>query len=71
MDTWWQTETGAHMITPLPGVTTLKPGSAQRPFPGISAKVVDDEGNVELTNDSTGPARPHRAVAGDAAHHLG
>jgi acetyl-CoA synthetase len=53
MDTWWQTETGAHMITPLPGVTTLKPGSAQRPFPGISAKVVDDEGN-ELTNDSTG-----------------
>jgi acetyl-CoA synthetase len=53
MDTWWQTETGAHMITPLPGVTTLKPGSAQRPFPGISVKVVDDEGN-ELTNDSTG-----------------
>jgi acetyl-CoA synthetase len=53
MDTWWQTETGAHMITPLPGVTTLKPGSAQRPFPGISAKVVDDEGN-ELEKDSTG-----------------
>ncbi|NEK60491.1 acetate--CoA ligase [Geodermatophilus sabuli] len=53
MDTWWQTETGAHMITPLPGVTTLVPGSAQHPFPGISAKVVDDEGN-ELTNDSTG-----------------
>jgi acetyl-CoA synthetase len=53
MDTWWQTETGAHMITPLPGVTTLKPGSAQRPFPGIEAKVVDDEGN-ELDNDSTG-----------------
>jgi acetyl-CoA synthetase len=53
VDTWWQTETGAHMITPLPGVTTLKPGSAQRPFPGISAKVVDDEGD-ELTNDATG-----------------
>jgi acetyl-CoA synthetase len=53
MDTWWQTETGALMITPLPGVTTLKPGSAQRPFPGISTKVVDDEGN-ELANDSTG-----------------
>jgi acetyl-CoA synthetase len=53
MDTWWQTETGAHMITPLPGVTTLVPGSAQHPFPGISAKVVDDEGN-ELQNDSTG-----------------
>ncbi|WP_222192632.1 acetate--CoA ligase [Modestobacter italicus] len=45
MDTWWQTETGAHMITPLPGVTTLKPGSAQRPLPGIGAKVVDEEGN--------------------------
>ena len=53
VDTWWQTETGAHMITPLPGVTTLVPGSAQHPFPGISAKVVDDEGN-ELADDSTG-----------------
>ncbi|MGY1806030.1 acetate--CoA ligase [Blastococcus sp. SYSU D00669] len=53
VDTWWQTETGAHMITPLPGVTNLKPGSAQTPFPGISAKVVDDEGN-ELPDDTTG-----------------
>jgi acetyl-CoA synthetase len=53
VDTWWQTETGAHMITPLPGVTELVPGSAQVPFPGISAKVVDDEGN-ELSDDSTG-----------------
>ncbi|SET52622.1 acetate--CoA ligase [Geodermatophilus poikilotrophus] len=53
MDTWWQTETGAHMITPLPGVTSLKPGSAQTPFPGIAAKVVDDEGN-ELGDDTTG-----------------
>jgi acetyl-CoA synthetase len=44
VDTWWQTETGAHMITPLPGVTTLKPGSAQVPFPGIAASVVDEEG---------------------------
>jgi acetyl-CoA synthetase len=44
VDTWWQTETGAHMVNPLPGVTTLKPGSAQRPFPGIGAKVVDEEG---------------------------
>jgi acetyl-CoA synthetase len=52
-DTWWQTETGAHMLTPLPGVTELVPGSAQVPFPGISAKVVDDEGN-ELSDDSTG-----------------
>jgi acetyl-CoA synthetase len=45
VDTWWQTETGGHMITPLPGVTTLKPGSATLPFPGIGAEVVDDLGN--------------------------
>ena len=45
VDTWWQTETGGHMITPLPGVTTLKPGSATFPFPGIGAEVVDDVGN--------------------------
>jgi acetyl-CoA synthetase len=45
VDTWWQTETGAIMITPLPGVTTTKPGSATRPFPGIEADVIDDEGN--------------------------
>ncbi|MGW5334138.1 acetate--CoA ligase [Streptomyces bauhiniae] len=45
VDTWWQTETGAMMISPLPGVTETKPGSAQRPLPGISATVVDDEAN--------------------------
>ena len=44
VDTWWQTETGGIMITPLPGLTTLKPGSATRPFPGIKAEVVDDVG---------------------------
>ena len=44
VDTWWQTETGAIMITPLPGVTTLKPGSATLPFPGIDADVVDESG---------------------------
>jgi acetyl-CoA synthetase len=44
VDTWWQTETGAIMISPLPGVTSTKPGSAMRPIPGISAKVVDDNG---------------------------
>ncbi len=44
VDTWWQTETGAHMITPLPGVTDAKPGSAMTPFPGVSAEVVDDAG---------------------------
>ena len=45
VDTWWQTETGAIMISPLPGVTTAKPGAAMTPLPGISAKVVDEEGN--------------------------
>ena len=45
VDTWWQTETGAMMISPLPGVTAAKPGSAQVPLPGISATVVDDDGN--------------------------
>ena len=44
LDTWWQTETGAHMITPLPGVTPLKPGSCTLPLPGISAAVVDEAG---------------------------
>ncbi|HEU4706525.1 MAG TPA: acetate--CoA ligase [Solirubrobacterales bacterium] len=42
VDTWWQTETGAIMITPLPGIVTTKPGSATRPFPGIEAEVVDE-----------------------------
>ena len=46
VDTWWQTETGAAMISPLPGVTVCKPGSATRPLPGISAKVVDDDGTL-------------------------
>ncbi len=45
IDTWWQTETGGHMITPLPGATALKPGSATRPFFGICPAIVDDKGN--------------------------
>jgi acetyl-CoA synthetase len=45
VDTWWQTETGAQLISPLPGVTECKPGSAMRPLPGIGAEVVDNEGN--------------------------
>ncbi|QFY05619.1 acetate--CoA ligase [Nonomuraea phyllanthi] len=45
VDTWWQTETGAIMISPLPGVTSAKPGAAMRPLPGVSADVVDDQGN--------------------------
>ena len=44
VDTWWQTETGSILISPLPGITTLKPGSATRPFPGVEADVVDEAG---------------------------
>jgi acetyl-CoA synthetase len=46
VDTWWQTETGMHMISPLPGVTAGKPGSAMKALPGVSALVVDDGGNA-------------------------
>ena len=45
VDTWWQTETGSIMISPLPGVTTTKPGTATRPLPGVDADVVDEAGN--------------------------
>ncbi len=45
VDTWWQTETGAILITPLPGITVLKPGSATVPFPGIQADIFDDQGH--------------------------
>jgi acetyl-CoA synthetase len=45
VDTWWQTETGMILITPLPGVTTTKPGSATQPFPGVDAAVYDEQGN--------------------------
>jgi acetyl-CoA synthetase len=44
VDTWWQTETGAQMIAPLPGITATKPGSAQVPLPGIAVDVVDEQG---------------------------
>ena len=46
VDTWWQTETGAMMISPLPGATTTKPGSATFPLPGIGAEVIDDDANI-------------------------
>ena len=46
VDTWWQTETGAIMISPLPGATTLKPGSATFPLPGIGAEIVNDDGSA-------------------------
>lgn len=45
VDTWWQTETGGHMISPLPGATPIKPGCATLPLPGIFAEVIDEEGN--------------------------
>ena len=44
VDTWWQTETGGIMITPLPGMTSTKPGAAMTPFPGIAADIVDNDG---------------------------
>jgi acetyl-CoA synthetase len=53
VDTWWQTETGAIMISPLPGLTSTKPGSAQRPLPGISAEVVNDSAEA-VPNGSGG-----------------
>ncbi len=53
VDTWWQTETGMILITPLPGVTTLRPGSGTVPFPGVAAKVVDADGK-EVANGSGG-----------------
>jgi acetyl-CoA synthetase len=47
MDTWWQTETGGHLITPLPGATPLKPGSATKPFFGVQPQIVDSDGKVQ------------------------
>jgi len=70
VDTWWQTETGAIMITPLPGVTTLKPGSATKPFPGISAEIRTDSGEkVEVGGGLLALTRPWpsmlRGIYGD------
>jgi len=70
VDTWWQTETGAIMITPLPGVTTLKPGSATRPFPGIAAEIRNERGDtVEVGGGFLALTRPWpsmlRGIYGD------
>ena len=46
IDTWWQTETGGHLISPIPGISKLKPGSAAHPYFGIEAAIVDDNGNI-------------------------
>ncbi|MDA1073463.1 MAG: acetate--CoA ligase [Proteobacteria bacterium] len=54
VDTWWQTETGGIMITPLPGATALKPGSATRPFFGVQPALVDTEGNVINETEASG-----------------
>jgi acetyl-CoA synthetase len=73
VDTWWQTETGGILITPLPGVTTLKPGSATKPFFGIEPAIVDNDGkilkgeaagNLVILNSWPGPMR---TVYGDHA----
>jgi acetyl-CoA synthetase len=63
VDTWWQTETGMMMITPLPGLTATKPGSATRPFPGVSAEIRDAEGNkVETGGGLLALPRPWPAM---------
>ncbi|HOP16381.1 MAG TPA: acetate--CoA ligase [Gammaproteobacteria bacterium] len=54
VDTWWQTETGAHMLTPLPGATPLKPGSATKPFFGVQPCLLDDQGNEIDGNPAEG-----------------
>jgi acetyl-CoA synthetase len=54
VDTWWQTETGAHMIAPIPGATATKPGSCTQPLPGIDADVVDEQGNSISVPDKGG-----------------
>ena len=69
VDTWWQTETGMIMITPLPGVTTTKPGSATKPFPGVEAGVFDEQGN-EVGPGGGGYLVLKRPVAGDDARDL-
>ncbi len=75
VDTWWQTETGAIMITPLPGVSTLKPGSAGRPFPGISAEIRTQSGEtVEVGGGLLALTRPWpsmlRGIYGDPERYV-
>ena len=77
VDTWWQTETGATMISPLPGVTATKPGSCTLPLPGIDADIVDDEGRQVTRPDAGGYLvikRPWpfmlRTIWGDDARYL-
>ncbi len=69
VDTWWQTETGAIMITPLPGITATKPGSATTPFPGIKADVLDEHDGTPIETGQ-GLLVLTAAVAVDAPHAL-
>jgi acetyl-CoA synthetase len=75
VDTWWQTETGAIMITPLPGVTMLKPGSATKPFPGISAEIRNERGDtIEVGGGLLALTRPWpsmlRGIYGDPERYV-
>jgi acetyl-CoA synthetase len=75
VDTWWQTETGAIMITPLPGVTNLKPGSATKPFPGIAAEIRNERGErVEVGGGLLALTRPWpsmlRGIYGDPERYV-
>jgi len=75
VDTWWQTETGAIMITPLPGTTTLRPGSATRPFPGIAAEIRTEKGDkVEIGGGLLALTRPWpsmlRGIYGDPERYV-
>jgi acetyl-CoA synthetase len=75
VDTWWQTETGAIMITPLPGLTTCKPGSATRPFPGVAAEIKADKGDdIKVGGGLLALTRPWpsmlRGIYGDPARYV-
>ena len=66
MDTWWQTETGSHLITPLPGAIALKPGSATLPFFGVEPAVLNEKGE-ELSGEAEGSASFFAASSADIA----
>jgi acetyl-CoA synthetase len=75
VDTWWQTETGAIMITPLPGLTACKPGSATRPFPGISAEIRNERGDkIDVGGGLLAITRPWpsmlRGIYGDSERYV-
>ncbi len=70
VDTWWQTETGGHMISPVPGAVATKPGSCTLPLPGIMADMVDEHGNA-ISEAIAAETWSSRTVAIDDAHDLG